>query len=83
MSATVRSDVCPSAVTTGSRDARIARAITSLLKANISSKLPPPRAMIKTSASASELQRRSAREMLPGAALPWTCTGYTTTPMLG
>ena len=71
-SAIVTSTSWPIAETTGSRDATIARATTSSLNAQRSSRLPPPRATMIRSAPATRLASASAAATSSAAPGPWT-----------
>jgi hypothetical protein len=65
----------PTAETTGTEQAAMARATASSLKAHRSSSDPPPRATITTSGQPDWLKYSSARQISPAAASPCTCVG--------
>ncbi len=84
----VRSSSWPTPLTTGMREAKIACATGSSLKAHRSSRLPPPRPTIITSMTAapvacSLLTRRMASAISCAAPSPCTLTGQTHTSAAG
>ncbi len=82
-SARVTSTSCPTALTTGVGDAAMARATRSSLKHHRSSRDPPPRPTMSTSAPPQRAARLRARTNDCGAVSPCTAAGMTTTSMVG
>ncbi|MNI25893.1 hypothetical protein D3C73_795720 [compost metagenome] len=82
-SAIVKSVSWPTAEMTGIPEAAIARATASSLKAHSSSREPPPRPTISTSASPIAFRFSMAFTMDGPAPLPCTRTGYSTTATCG
>ena len=82
-SVSVTSISWPTAEIVGMRQAATARTTFSSLKADRSSREPPPRATMTTSAAPRRENASTARAISSGADAPWTATGQTVTCAFG